>query len=111
MPRYERLYPKLQNDYRFLYNYAVMQFDAGRYEGALRTARECKRLLADYDLCLLTGDIHRALGHTKDAINCYQRAHNYCPVRFHYMSNISCIAARETQRKPSVWQASYSPSQ
>lgn len=47
MPRYAKLYPKLKSDSRFLYNYAIAQYEAGRYEEALATVRECRRRLAD----------------------------------------------------------------
>ena len=82
MAHYARLYPKLRGDSRFLYNYAAEQYEAGRYASALQTVRECGRLLASYDLCLLKGDIHRALGDRRAAMRCYRRAHWMLPSRF-----------------------------
>ena len=82
MAHYARLYPKLRGDSRFLYNYAAEQYEAGRYASALQTVRECGRLLASYDLCLLKGDIHRALGDRRAAMRCYRRAHWMVPSRF-----------------------------
>lgn len=82
MPRYERLYPELKDDARFLYNYSVEQYEAGRYVAALETARECGRLFSGYDLCLLEGDIRRALKDYGGADSCYNRAHWMVPSRF-----------------------------
>ena len=82
MPRYAKLYPKLKSDSRFLYNYAIAQYEAGRYEEALATVRECRRRLADYNLSLLEGNVLDALCRYADAECCYHRAHNMCPSRF-----------------------------
>ena len=82
MPRYARLYPRLKNDSRFLYNYAAEQYEAGRYEAALATVRECRRRLADYNLCLLEGDVLEALRRYAEAEAGYRRAHWMCPSRF-----------------------------
>lgn len=82
MPRYAELYPDFRNDSRFLYNYAVEQYEAGRYEAALHTVGECKRLLSCYDLCLLEGDVRRALRDLCGADSCYRRAHFMIPSRF-----------------------------
>lgn len=82
MPRYAELYSDFRNDSRFLYNYAVEQYEAGRYEAALHTVGECKRLLSCYDLCLLEGDVRRALRDLCGADSCYRRAHFMIPSRF-----------------------------
>ena len=82
MPRYARLYPRLKNDSRFLYNYAAEQYEAGRHEEALATVRECRRRLADYNLCLLEGDVLEALRRYDGAEADYRRAHRMCPSRF-----------------------------
>ena len=112
MPRYARLYPKLRGDSRFLYNYAVEQYEAGRCSEALITARECGRLLASYDLCLIKGDIHRALGDLPAAMRSYRRAHWMVPSRFaplYEMYNVASASgdtaaasalAREIMAKP-----------
>ncbi len=95
MPRYARLYPKLRGDSRFLYNYAAEQYEAGRYAAALQTARECGRLLANYDLCLLEGDIHRALGDRRAAMRSYRRAHWMVPSRFVPLYEMYNVAAED----------------
>lgn len=82
MPRYAKLYPKQKADYRFLYNYAAEQYEAGLYAEALHTANECEKLLSDYDISLLKADIYRELGQDKLAMVNYQQAYNMCPSRF-----------------------------
>ena len=82
LPRYAALYETKSDDYLFLYNYAAMLFDTGRYEEAGNTAKECSEILADYDLCLLRGDIEQELGSSKSAIAFYWQAYYMCPSRF-----------------------------
>lgn len=81
LPRYARLYPSRKSDFRFLYNDAFTQYEAGHYPEALQTARECQKLLADYDLSLLLGDIFRAQGQQDSTLYYYGRAHEMCPSR------------------------------
>ncbi|MBO5182920.1 MAG: O-antigen ligase family protein [Bacilli bacterium] len=66
--RYEQLYPYLKNDPRFLYNYASELNEIGEYEKALSVAIECRKILADYDLCLLIGDIAYNLNYLSIAL-------------------------------------------
>lgn len=82
LPDYGRLYPRMKTDYRFLYNYAAMLYDAGHYDDALRAVGECSILLADYDVSLLRGDILREQNNHDTAIAAYRRAHLMCPNRF-----------------------------
>lgn len=91
MPHYARLYQMMKDDYRFLYNYAAMQYEAGHYAGALITAEECSCYLTDYDLCLLLGDIHRELKNYDAAIVEYNRAHLMCPNRFEPLYNMVLV--------------------
>lgn len=42
---------------------------------------ECKRLLADYQLSLLLGDIYRGMGQKDSTLYYYGLAHNMCPSR------------------------------
>ncbi|NPD93263.1 O-antigen ligase family protein [Xylanibacter muris] len=81
VPMYEAYYNEKRNDYSYLYSLAVMQFDAGLYRRALKTAMECSKILADYDLCLLLGDINRELRNFSDATHWYKQAHFMCPSR------------------------------
>ena len=81
LPCYAQLYLHRRHDFRFLYSYAFCQYEAGRYPDALRTARECRALLADYDLMLLLGDTFSALGQQDSTLYYYGRAHAMCPSR------------------------------
>lgn len=91
MPEYERLYPHMSADFRFLYNYSAMQYEAGLYAAALRTADECGRYLSDYDLCLLKGDIYRELKEPEKAVAAYHRAHLMCPSRFEPLYQMALV--------------------
>lgn len=82
MPHYERLYLHYKDNPYFLYNYAVEQFYAGCYVGAWRTAEECRKHWASYNLELLSGDICRKLERYGDALYHYRWASLMCPVRF-----------------------------
>lgn len=82
MAMYEILYPQLENDYLFLYNYACELYLQGKYEKASVVANKCNTLIADYDLCILVGDCEQALSNYDSAIDHYWHAHNMCPVRF-----------------------------
>ena len=82
MPHYRRLYLHYKDNPYFLYNYAVEQFYAGRYVGAWRTAEECRKHWASYNLELLSGDICRQLERYGDALFHYRWASLMCPVRF-----------------------------
>jgi hypothetical protein len=60
----------------------VEQFYAGCYVGAWRTAEECRKHWASYNLELLSGDICRKLERYGDALYHYRWASLMCPVRF-----------------------------
>lgn len=102
MPRFEKLYPEMRHDYRFLFSYAMEQYIAGRLNGALKTANECSALLADYNLCLLKGDIFRDMRQYNSALHYYNRAHEMCPSRFvplYEMFNTYGMCGNKHQRK------------
>lgn len=82
LPQYKRLYTKLYDNSHFLYNYAFVLREAGKYEEALQIAKECNLRLADYDLSLLLGDINSDLRNDEEAVSYYTLAHNMCPNRF-----------------------------
>ena len=79
---YQRLYAKMPDNSHFLYNYAFVLREAGRYDEALKIAKECNLCLADYDLSLLLGDINSDLRKDEEAVSYYTLAHNMCPNRF-----------------------------
>lgn len=82
LPEYQRLYVKMSDNSYFLYNYAFVLREAGRYDEALKIAKECNQRLADYDLSLLLGDINSDLRNDEEAVSYYTLAHNMCPNRF-----------------------------
>lgn len=79
---YEKLYPVLRYNSRFLYNYAYALYRLGQYEKSLTKAMECRKIRSDYNLSLLFGDIYWALGKDELAIGQYMLAHHMCPCRF-----------------------------
>lgn len=80
--QYEDLYPILQYNSRFLYNYTYALYMLRGYEESLKIAIECQRIHSDYNLSLLIGDIYLALGKDEMAIRQYLLAHHMCPCRF-----------------------------
>lgn len=79
---YAQLTATLGDDPYFLYNYAVMQLDAGKTDEALQTAEKCSTHWADYDLELLLADINSTRHNTPQAIAHYRKAGEMCPNRF-----------------------------
>ena len=82
LPEYMRLYNSMGDNFYFLYSYAVALCESGRPSEAFRVIRECQAKVADYDVCLLAGDICCSIGKYDEAIGEYQRAHYMCPSRF-----------------------------
>lgn len=60
LPQYKSLYHRQRHDCRFLFYYAYDLFLAEQTQEALKKAKECHTLLADYELNLLTGDIFKS---------------------------------------------------
>ncbi len=81
IPRYQRLYPKMKDDSRFLFYYATALYLSERYPEALKEARRCKSLFADYELNLFLGDIFREMKQKDSTLYYYTHAHNMCPSR------------------------------
>ena len=82
LERYDRLYPSLNRNKYFLYNYAFAAYrmhDAGK---AYRIVKECVKLRRDYNTELLSADICWKLGRYEEAIRHYDEAKHMCPVRF-----------------------------
>lgn len=81
LPQYKELYPRLRQDPRFLFYYASDLYLADHTQEALAKAKECKALLAYYELSLLIGDIFKSLGQKDSSLHYYRYAHFMCPVR------------------------------
>ncbi|GHT53163.1 hypothetical protein AGMMS49982_15460 [Bacteroidia bacterium] len=82
LPEYGVLYPKLQNNEAFLYNYAAELNVVQQYEKSLEIARECERLWADYDLQMLMADNYQNMQQNQEAESHYIKASQMCPVKF-----------------------------
>ncbi len=80
--KYDNLYPILNNNPFFLYNYGAELNEAGKYQKSVAILRECKRHFNDYDLQLLMADNYYHLGDTNAALNTYTHASNMIPCRF-----------------------------
>ena len=97
LPEYDYLYHRMKDNPFFLYNYAAVLYDAGNYPKSLQIANECKSMLADYDLCLLLGDIHLEMNHTGHAIGYYKKASYMCPSHFSPLCSMYYAYRRSNQ--------------
>ena len=82
LPEYERLYPFLDKNAYFLYNYAAELNDAGEADKSLEAATACEKMLNDYDVQMLTADAHKKRRDFRRAEACYLLASRMCPGRF-----------------------------
>lgn len=65
----------------FIYNFASLEYGNGNYDEAVILARECQKLISDYDLELLLGDIYFSKSMYKESFKHYQLAHFMVPNR------------------------------
>ena len=79
---YADLYPKLKNNFLFLYNYSAALSLNGYYGKSLEIANECNLIFSDYDLELLIGDNYREIRKYDEAEKCYKQASKMFPVKF-----------------------------
>jgi O-antigen ligase len=82
LPSYRLLHNRLRMKELFLYNYAAELNVVRRYGESLSVARECERLMADYDLQMLIADNCRQLKRHEEAEAHYKKASMMCPVKF-----------------------------
>ena len=82
LPEYERLYPFLDKNAYFLYNYAAELNDAGEADKSLEAATACEKMLNDYDVQMLKADAHKKRRDFRRAEACYLLASRMCPGRF-----------------------------
>ena len=82
LSQYNHLHKSLTNNELFLYNYAAELNVATDYAKSLQIARECERLLADYDLQMLIADNCQELQRYTEAEDHYRKAAAMCPVKF-----------------------------
>ena len=82
LPEYEGLYPFLDKNAYFLYNYAAELNDAGEADKSLEAATACEKMLNDYDVQMLKADAHKKRRDFRRAEACYLLASRMCPGRF-----------------------------
>lgn len=80
--QYQDLYPRLQNDPYFLYNYAAIHYEEAHYNECLQLLDECSKRLNDYDVQMLKGMALRNLNLYDESLNCFQCASYMCPSKF-----------------------------
>lgn len=78
---YKELLHSRRDDCRFLYDFAIKEYDVGHYNTALSYAKEAACLMSDYDIQLLLADIYKSLHKDSSAVANYLIAHNMCPGR------------------------------
>lgn len=82
LPKYNELYPNMNDDPYFLYNYSMVLFQYGNYQKSETVLLYCNQYLNDYDTELLHADISRSLKRFDKAEDYYIRASQMCPNRF-----------------------------
>lgn len=88
---YRKLYNRLHENGRFMYNYGAELHYSGHYEESLKILDECSTLLNDYDVQILIGDDCQQTGDTTSAIKHYNYANSMVPSRFlpqYYIMNL-----------------------
>lgn len=99
---FEKLYPNLQNNRLFLYNYAAELNYGGYYEESQRIAAKCSQVWADYQLQLLMGNNSINLLHYKEAEIHFRLAYNMCPVRFVPLYELMLLYQETGERERAV---------
>ena len=72
----------MSNNRFFLYQYAIVLYDAREYNKALKAIIAYENICTGYNSSLLKGDIYKELHTYKLAEKSYVRAKNMCPSRF-----------------------------
>ena len=79
---YETMYPYLNHNAFFLYNYGAELNFIGEYKKSIKLLDECKQQFNDYDLQMLLADNYYHIGNAKNAIKIYKHAEFMIPCRF-----------------------------
>ncbi|MCH5216261.1 MAG: O-antigen ligase family protein [Muribaculaceae bacterium] len=80
--KYKDVSKDLRNNPYFLYSYAITLLEKGEIDESLGVALQCDKLLSNYDLELILGDIYTEKGEYNQAEFHYQKALQMCPCRF-----------------------------
>lgn len=79
---YESIYPHLESNAYFLYNYAAYLNYFNNYATSLKLTSVCKNSLNDYDIQMIIADNYTNMEQLDNAETCYITAHNMIPNRF-----------------------------
>lgn len=85
---YQKLYDRMRNNPFFLFNYANILYDQGKYNDSYIITEQAKDLWKNYDIEILSGDIENKRNNTYKAIEHYMTASNMCPAKFHPLVQI-----------------------
>lgn len=102
LPSYHSLYSRMKNDYHFLFNYSSSLYEAGQSDKAIKLANECSKFLADYNLCLLKGDIYIYMKQWNSAVHNYTIASEMCPSRFVPLYGLFCVYRRQGEQEKAI---------
>ena len=79
---YDELYPMMQDNRYYLYNYAYALYHVRNYSQASEILKQCRQLWADYDVQILSGLVAMKQKQYDEALNYYDCALKMCPNRF-----------------------------
>lgn len=82
LPVYKNLYPQLQHNALFLYNYGALLNANGQYKKSIAILSKCKKYFNDYDIQLLLAENYKKIHKTNKAITHYKQAAYMIPNRF-----------------------------
>lgn len=88
---YQLLYDDMKSNPFFLFNYAVILYNQGKYDESYIIAEQAKSLWKNYEIELLLGDIEDKRNNPSKAIQHYMTASNMCPAKFHPLVQIQQI--------------------
>ncbi len=83
MTKYEELYPILNYNHYFLFNYGAELSVMGKYQQSVELLREAEPRLNDVDLYIYLGNSYVGLGDLENAAFCFKKASLIVPVKFY----------------------------
>lgn len=91
LSEYQSVYPELDHEPYFLYNYAVELNLDGQYAKSQQIAKKCERYWADYDLKMVMAYNYKEQKLIAEAIQYFLDAEAMCPNRFEPIYNVMQI--------------------
>jgi O-antigen ligase len=83
VPLYGTLYPVLNYNRYFLFNYGAELSVTGDYAKSIELLREAEPRLNDVDLYIYLGNSYAGLGDMNNAVQCFRKASLIVPVKFY----------------------------